>query len=106
MDPHYADAGVTGPVATGREGVMAEDEVGSGWGLSQPPLGWGEGCYPLGTARDAGMHAAAEVAGLQGLRDGAVPFSRRSLRAGTQALGGELAEQRGYLGYVPDQYGE
>ena len=60
---------------------MAEDGPGgaggSGWGLPQPPLGWGEGCYPLGTARDAGMRAAAHVAG-----------------------------QGGYVGYAPDEHGE
>jgi len=110
MDPQYADSGVTGPMATGREGVMAEDGPvsagGSGWGLPQLPLGWGEGCYSLGTARDTGVQAATEVEGLPGLRDGAVPFSRRSLRVGTQTLGGELAGQGGYVGYAPDEYGE
>ena len=89
---------------------MAEDGTGSaggaGWGLPQPPLGWGEGCYPMNTARDAGVQAATEVMGLPGLRDGAVPFSRRSLRVGIQAIGGALAGQGGYVGYLPDGYGE
>ena len=85
---------------------MAEDGVGAGWGLPQLPLGWGAGCYPLGTARDVGAQASTEVVGLPGLRDGAAPFSRRSLRVETQAIGGELAGQGGYVGHLPDGYGE
>jgi len=51
MVSQYAGLGVTGPIATRRERVMAEDGVGSDWGLPQLPLGWGQGCYPLCRSR-------------------------------------------------------
>lgn len=67
------------------------DEAGKGHGGGRGGIGLGPAAAPARVG--PGLLSA-------------VPFSRRSLRVGIQAIGGELAGQGGYVGYAPDEYGE
>jgi hypothetical protein len=70
-------------------------------------IGWGEGSYALGDARDAGLAPVAPEQGLPGLRDGARPFARRLLVLGEQAIAdGMAARGESYAGYEPRSYQE
>jgi hypothetical protein len=81
-------AALTGPI--GRQ----ENSGGNWLDQEAPATGWGTGNYVEDTAHDRGFPSEPPATLLPDLLDGALPFSRRALRMGRQAVADGIADEQ------------